>query len=161
MLHDSRTAPRACSYPYTPDCLALCTWVAAEDGDAAALSMVAAEAQSKQAAAAAAAAAMGAGPQSSSGGSGSGTPHTGGPGSSTFVPTTFASAQAAGGMFGQQGMMPAGMAGGFNPATALMHPPSGGKLEGLLCICKACGLLAKGSCKRCTALPGVARLNGC
>ena len=54
MLHDSRTAPRACSYPYTPDCLALCTWVAAEDGDAAALSMVATEAQSKQAAAAAA-----------------------------------------------------------------------------------------------------------
>ena len=36
------------SFPYTPDCLALSTWVAAEDGDAEALSMLAAEAQGKQ-----------------------------------------------------------------------------------------------------------------
>lgn len=36
------------SFPYTPDCLALSTWVAAEDGDADALAMLAAEAQGKQ-----------------------------------------------------------------------------------------------------------------
>lgn len=41
------------SFPYTPDCLALSTWVSAEDGDAEALSMLASEAQSKQQAAAA------------------------------------------------------------------------------------------------------------
>jgi hypothetical protein len=36
------------SFPYTPDCLALSTWVSAEGGDAEALSMLAAEAQGKQ-----------------------------------------------------------------------------------------------------------------
>lgn len=36
------------SFPYTPDCLALSTWVAAEDGDAEALALLAAEAQGKQ-----------------------------------------------------------------------------------------------------------------
>lgn len=41
------------SFPYTPDCLALSTWVAAEDGDAEALALLAAEAKSRQLAAAA------------------------------------------------------------------------------------------------------------
>ncbi|KAL6782689.1 hypothetical protein ACKKBG_A07735 [Auxenochlorella protothecoides x Auxenochlorella symbiontica] len=40
------------SFPWTPDCLALCTWVAAEAGDADALGALAAEAQRKAAAAA-------------------------------------------------------------------------------------------------------------
>lgn len=40
------------SFPWSPDCLALTTWVAAQDGDAGALALLAAEAQSRQAAAA-------------------------------------------------------------------------------------------------------------
>jgi hypothetical protein len=38
------------SYPWTPDCLALATWAAAEDGDAEALGVLATEAQTKAAA---------------------------------------------------------------------------------------------------------------
>jgi hypothetical protein len=119
------------SYPWTPDCLALCTWVAAEDGDAEALSMLAAEAQSKQAAAAAAAA------QTSSGGSGNTLAATGAtgsaPGSATaaaglpalpglggapmFLPTAFAGV-APPNMFGQPALPTLPLPGGFNP---LMH----------------------------------------
>lgn len=119
------------SYPWTPDCLALCTWVAAEDGDAEALAMLAAEAQSKQQAAQQAA-------QTSSGGSGNTLAGTGGmgggagtPGASAplglpgnapmFLPTAFGAMP---GPFGgpglMQGLQPLP---GFNP---LMHSvPSG------------------------------------
>lgn len=138
------------SYPWTPDCLALCTWVAAEDGDAEALSLLAADAQSKQQAAAAAAASAAAPgvPQASSGCSGGSgntlsvapvgvpTPGTvasvglpGGPGAPMFLPTAFASAgmpvgAPAGMMFGQPMMVAAGggMVAGFNP---LVHAQAG------------------------------------
>lgn len=138
------------SYPWTPDCLALCTWVGAEDGDAEALSMLAAEAQSKhqqqQQAAAAAAAAQAAGtaggaPQAS-GGSGT-SPQAAAPGSATaaapgavsmhgmpfMLPPAFTGMPAPG-MFGPP-MMAAGMMTAFNPAAALMHEPNGGGTDAL------------------------------
>ncbi|KAL4422839.1 hypothetical protein ABPG75_009036 [Micractinium tetrahymenae] len=149
------------SYPWTPDCLALCTWVAAEDGDAEALSMLAADAQSKQqqaAAAAAASAAAPGGPQSSSGGSGASgntlaaaplgvpTPAVvasvglpGAAGAPIFLPTAFAPAgmQAgapAGMMFGQPMMVAAG-AGGAPGMIAgfnpLMHTQHGSDPSGM------------------------------
>lgn len=127
------------SYPWTPDCLALCTWVAAEDGDAEALSMLAAEAQSKQAAAAAAA-------QTSSGGSGNTLAATAAPGSAPgsasaaaglptlpglggapmFLPTAFAG-MAPPPMFGQPALPTLPLPGTFNP---LMHVGQAGGAAG-------------------------------
>lgn len=127
------------SYPWTPDCLALCTWVAAEDGDAEALSMLAAEAQSKQAAAAAAA-------QTSSGGSGNTLAATAAPGSAPgsasaaaglptlpglggapmFLPTAFAG-MAPQPMFGQPALPTLPLPGTFNP---LMHVGQAGGAAG-------------------------------
>ncbi|KAI3430540.1 hypothetical protein D9Q98_005133 [Chlorella vulgaris] len=130
------------AYPWTPDCLALCTWVAAEDGDAEALSMLAAEAQSKQAAAQAAAQAGSnvAGPptsggsgngNSSHGGGAAGTTPThatlappGGGGSQLFLPFSFGSGGLGQQQQQQQQQQPdmAGL-GAFHP---LMHMPTGG-----------------------------------
>jgi hypothetical protein len=120
------------AYPWTPDCLALCTWVAAEDGDAEALSMLAAEAQSKQAAAQAAAQAGSnvAGPPTSGGSAAATTPtHAtlappGGGGSQLFLPFSFGSGGLGQQQQQQQQQQPdmAGL-GAFHP---LMHMPTGG-----------------------------------
>ncbi|KAK2077622.1 hypothetical protein QBZ16_004468 [Prototheca wickerhamii] len=126
------------SFPWTPDCLALCTWIAAEAGDADALSSLALEAQRKAAAAAAAAGVGGLSPHGGAPGPPPGdfgpvpmvglppralsvyapSPFSGGAGSEMNGGVPVAAASAAGGPGSALGSAPANGAQAFNVGLA-------------------------------------------